>query len=42
MLSTNSTEKNFRRIMGWKDLWQLQAILGRQASEKAAVKQEVA
>src|SRR5207249_5286554 len=23
-----ATEKNFRRIMGWKDLWQLQALLG--------------
>ena len=34
-----ATEKNFRRIMGWKDLWQLQAILGR---ETAATKQEVA
>ena len=22
-----ATEKNFRRIMGWKDLWQLEAIL---------------
>jgi putative transposase len=34
-----ATEKNFRRIMGWKDLWQLQAILGR---EKLATKQEAA
>jgi hypothetical protein len=34
-----ATEKNFRRIMGWKDLWQLKVILGR---EKAAIKQEVA
>jgi putative transposase len=34
-----ATEKNFRRIMGWKDLWQLKAILGRQT---AATKQEVA
>ncbi len=34
-----ATEKNFRRIMGWQDLWQLQAILGR---ETAATKQEVA
>ena len=33
------TEKNFRKIMGWKDLWQLKAILGRQI---AAIKQEVA
>jgi hypothetical protein len=23
-----ATERNFRRIMGWKDLWQLEAILG--------------
>jgi putative transposase len=34
-----ATEKNFRRIMGWKDLWQLKTILGR---EKLATKQEVA
>lgn len=34
-----ATETNFRRIMGWKDLWQLQAILGR---ETAAIQQEVA
>lgn len=34
-----ATEKNFRRIMGWKDLWQLKAILGRPT---AAAKQEVA
>lgn len=34
-----ATEENFRRIMGWKDLWQLKAILGR---EKAATQQEVA
>jgi hypothetical protein len=37
-----ATEKNFRRIMGWKDLWQLEAILGRKASEHAAAQQEVA
>jgi putative transposase len=37
-----ATEKNFHRIMGWKDLWQLQAILERKASENAAAKQEVA
>jgi transposase-like protein len=35
-----ATEKSFRRIMGWKDLWQLKAILGRE--EKPATKQEVA
>ena len=34
-----ATEKNFRRIMGWKDLWQLQVILERKTS---ATKQEVA
>jgi putative transposase len=34
-----ATETNFRRIMGWKDLWQLQAILGR---ETAVMQQEVA
>jgi hypothetical protein len=33
-----ATEKNFRRIMGWKDLWQLAAILGRKASENAAAR----
>jgi len=32
-----ATENNFRRIMGWKDLWQLKAILGRQTP---ATKQE--
>ena len=32
-----ATEKNFRRIMGWKDLWQLETILGRKASDQAAV-----
>jgi hypothetical protein len=37
-----ATEKNFRRIMGPKDLWQLEAILGRTAMEPAAVQQEVA
>jgi putative transposase len=35
-----ATEKNFRRIMGWKDLWQLEAILGRK--ENPAAKQEAA
>jgi transposase-like protein len=34
-----ATEKNFNRIMGYKDLWQLKAILGR---EKPMAKQEVA
>jgi hypothetical protein len=35
-------EKNFRRIMGWKDLWQLEAILGRKASAQVAPQQEAA
>ena len=34
------TEKNFRRIMGWKDLWQLEAILGEKVSDQVTVKQE--
>jgi hypothetical protein len=37
-----ATEKNFRRIVGWKDLWQLEAILGRKQSENAATMQELA
>jgi transposase-like protein len=37
-----ATEKNFRRIMGWKDLWQLEAILGRNVSDYAMAKQEAA
>jgi len=37
-----ATEKNFHRIMGWKDLWQLEAILGRKATEASAVRQGVA
>ena len=37
-----ATEKNFRRIIGWKDLWQLEAILGRKRSEAAATIQEIA
>jgi transposase-like protein len=37
-----ATEKNFHRIMGWKDLWQLEATLGRKATENPAAKQEVA
>jgi len=37
-----ATEKNFRRLMGWKDLWQLEAILGRKVSDQAAVQQEAA
>jgi len=37
-----ATEKNFRRIMGWKDIWQLEAILGRKRSEDATTMQEVA
>lgn len=32
------TEKNFRRIMGYKDLWMLKAALGRnqETSKEAA------
>ena len=37
-----ATEKNFRRIMGWKDLWQLEAILGRKLGDQAAAQQEAA
>ena len=37
-----ATEKNFRRIMGWKDLWQLEAILGRKVADQAAAQQEAA
>lgn len=37
-----ATEKNFRRIMGWKDLWQLEAILGRKVTDQAAAQQEAA
>ena len=37
-----ATEKNFRRIMGWKDLWQLEAILGRKIADQAAAQQEAA
>ena len=37
-----ATEKNFHRIMGWKDLWQLEAILGWKTSDGAARNQEVA
>ena len=37
-----ATEQNFHRIMGWKDLWQLEAILERNVTENRAAKQEVA
>ena len=37
-----ATEKNFRRIIGWKDLWRLEAILGRKAGHQAAAQQEAA
>lgn len=37
-----ATEKNFRRIMGWIDLWQLEAILGRKIADDAASLKEVA
>lgn len=35
-------EKNFCRIMGWKDMWQLEAILGRKAADDTAIMPEVA
>jgi hypothetical protein len=34
-------EKDFRRIMGWKDLWQLETILGRKTTDQAAVQQDL-
>jgi putative transposase len=37
-----ATEKNFRRIMGWKDLWQVETILGRKVSAQDAAQQEAA
>ena len=37
-----ATEKNFRRIMGWKDLWQLETILGRKVSDQTAAQQVAA
>jgi hypothetical protein len=37
-----ATERTFRRIMGWKDLWQLAAILGRDANQKARIPPKVA
>jgi hypothetical protein len=36
------TEMNSRRVMGWRDLWQLETMLGRKLSEEAAAKQEAA
>ncbi len=37
-----ATEKNFRSITGWKDLWQLEVIMGRKATENPAITLEVA
>jgi hypothetical protein len=37
-----ATEKNFSRIMGWKDLWRLEAILGRKTVAASVVRHEVA
>jgi transposase-like protein len=37
-----ATEKSFRRIMGWKDLWQLEAILGRKVGDQPAAQHEAA
>jgi len=36
-----ATETSFRRIMGWKDLWLLEAIR-RKAGHQAAARQEAA
>jgi hypothetical protein len=36
-----ATERNVRHIMGWKDLWQLEAILGRKPGADAALQREV-
>jgi hypothetical protein len=32
-----ATEKNFRRIMGWKDLWQLEAIFRKKNDRNCCV-----
>ena len=37
-----ATERNFRRIIGWKDLWQLETILGRKGADDTATKQKAA
>ena len=36
------TEKSFRRIMGYKDLWALKAILDEKVEKDVAPKQKVA
>jgi hypothetical protein len=36
------TEKNFRKIMGYQDLWTLAAILGRTNNRAASQKEKVA
>ena len=37
-----ATEKNFRRIIGWKDLWQLETILGRKLAADTVTTKKVA
>ncbi len=37
-----ATEKGFRRIMGYKDLWALKAILDEKVEKDVAPKQRVA
>jgi hypothetical protein len=37
-----ATEKNCPRIMAWKDLWQLETLLGRKVTDQAAIQQEAA
>ena len=37
-----ATEKSFRRLMGWRDLWQLETILGRKGMDNSVSKQKVA
>ncbi len=36
------TEKNFRKIMGYHDLWALASILGRSPNAASSHKEEVA
>jgi len=37
-----ATEKNFRRIMGSKDLWQMETILERKTNQDNVAMQKVA
>jgi len=36
------TEKNFRKVMGYRELWMREATLGRKAPKQIADKKEVA